>query len=333
MRIMRITAVLAVLLLPVSTFGQEQLLTLQNSGLLVGKQVIVHRLPLCQPGTFKSDLEHAGMKAKVISAKAINLPPVSKSTLDRMAPSMRDILLDEQKAATLVLQFEDGATFDTCAPIGPKLLAENLELAPGETLDTPKATENLQAASPNPSANDELPDAEVNAALNGAGRDHWVNIEDAGLMAHQGSRAPSITLFLPDAVLAIRSETAKKQFMSYVPTEDDRKRALMVVAAGFVSEIVQGGCDSITRVVLLSDPAGTVKKEAYLSEPLGSTWRNGFGASNYCESLRAKFLLSDVQQVRAAAQNGEFYVAVFAGSVNTKIYKIKRKHQSKLGLM
>jgi hypothetical protein len=30
-------------------------------------------------------------------------------------------------------------------------------------------------------------------------------------------------------------------------------------------------------------------------------------------------------------RNGEFLVAVFSGSVNTKMYKIKRKHQSKLG--
>jgi hypothetical protein len=32
------------------------------------------------------------------------------------------------------------------------------------------------------------------------------------------------------------------------------------------------------------------------------------------------------------APNGEFFVAVFAGTVNTKMYKIKPKHQSKLGL-
>jgi hypothetical protein len=42
--------------------------------------------------------------------------------------------------------------------------------------------------------------------------------------------------------------------------------------------------------------------------------------------------VADVRKVKAAAPNGEFLVAVFAGSVNTKSYKIKKKHQSKLGL-
>jgi len=36
--------------------------------------------------------------------------------------------------------------------------------------------------------------------------------------------------------------------------------------------------------------------------------------------------------VKSAAQSGEFLVAVFAGGVNTKMYKIKKKHQAKLGL-
>ena len=73
-------------------------------------------------------------------------------------------------------------------------------------------------------------------------------------------------------------------------------------------------------------------KEAYLSEPLSETWRNNFGATNECQALRAKFSLDDVRRVRDAAPNGEFLVAVFSGSVNTKMYKIKKKHQSKLAL-
>jgi hypothetical protein len=36
--------------------------------------------------------------------------------------------------------------------------------------------------------------------------------------------------------------------------------------------------------------------------------------------------------VKVAAPNGEFLVAVFAGSVNTKMYKVKKKHLSKLEL-
>jgi hypothetical protein len=106
----------------------------------------------------------------------------------------------------------------------------------------------------------------------------------------------------------------------------------MVVAQGYAGKTIASGCTSITRVVLLSDASGGVVKEAYLSEPLGETWRNNFGATNECQALWAKFSLDDVGKVREAAPNGEFLVAVFSGSINTKTYKIKKKHQSKLSL-
>ena len=176
-----------------------------------------------------------------------------------------------------------------------------------------------------------LSDDEVKLGLSGKAKDHWVLIEDMGLMAAQGNQVPRIILYMPEAVLAMRTESAKKQFTQYVPVEEDKKRSLMIVAQGYAGKTIAEGCTSITRVVLLSDPSGGVVQEAYLSEPLGETWRNGFGASNQCQALRAKFSLADVHKVRAAAPNGEFLVAVFAGSVNTKMYKVKKKHQSKLG--
>jgi hypothetical protein len=118
-----------------STFGQESTLAIQDSAQLVGKQIIVHRLPLCEPGTFTVDRVHAGKQATVVSAKPTKYPPMSQAVLNRLTPEMRSMLEDQRKAATLVLQFEDGMKLDTCAPIGPKKLAENLELAPGQTLD------------------------------------------------------------------------------------------------------------------------------------------------------------------------------------------------------
>jgi hypothetical protein len=169
-------------------------------------------------------------------------------------------------------------------------------------------------------------------ALSGKGRDHWVSIEEMGLMAAQGNQVPSITLYMPEAILAIRAESAKKQFAGYEPAEEDKRQSLMIVAQGYAGTTIAEGCTSITRVVLLSDPSGRVAKEAYLSEPLGETWRNGFGATNQCQSLRTKFSLDDVHKVKAAAPSGEFLVAVFSGTVNTKMYKIKKKHQQKLGL-
>jgi len=105
-----------------------------------------------------------------------------------------------------------------------------------------------------------------------------------------------------------------------------------VQAEGFVAEKVQGGCESVTRVILLSDPSGRIVREAYRSSTQSEAWQNAFGATNHCQSLTAKFSLEDLQQVRAAAEDREFYIAVFSGSVRTKIYKIKRKYQDKLGL-
>jgi len=195
----------------------------------------------------------------------------------------------------------------------------------------PPSPQEPSAASP--ATKDVLSDDEVKLALSGKGKDHFVEIRDVGrLLDPVGSQNPSITLYMPEAVLAIQAESAKQQFIRYEPAEEDKRRSLMIVAQGYAGKTIAEGCTSITRVVLLSDSSGGVAKEAYMSEPLGETWRNNFGATNHCQALRAKFSLADVNKVKSAAPNGEFTVAVFAGSVNTKMYKIKTKHQSKLGL-
>ena len=335
-KVASLVSILMLLFLP-STLGQAQqpgvdeVPSIEDSAQLVGKKINVKRLPLCEPGTYKTDLTHAGMQATVISAKRSKTTALPASVLERLSPDMRTLMVDQQKAALLLLRFEDGAERDTCAALGPKRLSDYVELVPGETL-TPVARDEDAARSANSQPHDELTDDEVNAALRGNGRDHWVEIEDMGLMAAQGARVPAIALYLPEALLAIRSESARKQFLKYEPTSEDRRRALTVTAQGFVAETLRGGCNSITRVVLLSDPSGKVIKEAYLSERISETWRNTFGASNLCDTLKAKLSLDDVREVRAAAEGHEFYIAVFSGSVMTKMYKIKHKHQSKLGL-
>ena len=209
------------------------------------------------------------------------------------------------------------------APTGQTLPVAEREMA-GSTASTPSPI-----VTPNPNM---LSDDEVKLAMAGNGRNHSVLIYDMGLMAAQGNQVPSITLYLPEAVLAIQSESAKKQFTQYEPSEEEKRRSLMVVAEGYAGKTITEGCTSITRIVLLSSPAGGIVQEAYMAEPLNETWRNNFGATNNCQALRAKFLLADVQKVKAAALHGEFFVAVFSGTTNTKMYKVKRKHQSKLGL-
>lgn len=136
-----------------SSFGQEQAPTIQDPAQLVGKQVNVQRMPLCQPGTYTVDRAHAGKQATVVSLKPNKMmPPLSKGAMSRLTPEMRAVIEDQQKAATLLLQFEDGTKLDTCAPIGPKKLSNYLELVPGQTLAPVPQLNPNPAASPSVTA-------------------------------------------------------------------------------------------------------------------------------------------------------------------------------------
>lgn len=180
---------------------------------------------------------------------------------------------------------------------------------------------------------------EIQQAINGAGKRHSAFLIDISgsfgraMLGSAAGRSANITLLMPEAVLATRAESARKQFLQYRPTEEETHRALTVFAEGWVGEKPTDGCVSITRIVLLSDKSGTVVKEAYQSAPADQTWSNNFGASISCQNLVARFTLDDVQQVKAAAPNGEFFVAVFSGEVNSKMYKIKQKFQKSLTLI
>jgi hypothetical protein len=289
------------LLIALASFGQEQQQPVQDLNLLVGKQAIVQRVPLCQPGTYTAVLAYAGKQAKVVSLKPSRITPLSQAVMDRLPPQARAMMEDARKAATVLVEFEDGTQLDTCAPIGPSRLPDYFELEPGQTLQPVEQGSTAAPATPAPATftppkpppqpADALSDEEVKLAMSGRGRDHWVLIQDMGLMAAQGNQVPRIILYMPEAVLAIRGESAKRQFTRYEPAEEDKRRSLMVVAQGYAGKTIAEGCTSITRVVLLSDPSGGVVQEAYLSEPLGETWRNGFGATNQCQALRAKFPL------------------------------------------
>jgi len=334
-----------VLLLAVTLAGiaQQQQQPAQDFSALVGKQVIAQRMPLCEPGTFTVVLSYAGKTAKVMSIKSSNLARLSEEYMDKLSPQARAMMEDQQKAATILVQFGDGKQLDTCAPVAPSRISDYFEIA-GDAASAPSAQEvpttppgNASVAveaGPPPAIQsaDMLSTEEVRMAIGGSGRNHFVWIMDAGLMAAQGNQVPSITLYMPEAVLAIQAESARKQFIQFQPSDEEKRRSLMIVAEGYAGKTIAEGCTSVTRIVLLSDRSGTVVKEAYLSEPLTETWRNNLGATDQCQALRAKFSLEDVHKVREAAPSGEFLVAVFAGAVNTKMYKVKKKHQSKLGL-
>ncbi len=339
-------------------FAQQQPPAVQDLDQLIGKEVIAQRMPLCQPGTSKIVTAYAGQHAKVISLKpSANAPHVSAASMNRLSPELRAFMEDTQKAKTILVQFADGTQLDSCGPTSPSRLSSYFELAPGQTLPIVQApivqpSEVVSTVTVTPETNvapvapviskvekptslqsaSTLSDEEVSQAIRGFGGAHWVIIRDMGLMAAQGNQQPSISLYMPDAVLAIQSNSAKRQYKQYTPSEDEKRRALMIVAEGYAGKTITEGCTSITRIVLLSDPSGGIVEEAYLSEPLDETWHNNFGATNHCQALRAKFSLDAVRRVRVGARNGEFFVAVFSGGVNTKMYKIKSKHQSKLGL-
>ena len=123
----QLLAALLLSLLAVSSFGKNPP-AIKDPMKLVGKKVKVGNIPLCQPGTNKADLSHAEKQATVVSAKPNTMPAMSPAFTSRLTPEARAMLDDQQKAATLLLQFEDGTKLDTCTPIGPKGLAVYLEV-------------------------------------------------------------------------------------------------------------------------------------------------------------------------------------------------------------
>ncbi len=322
-------------------FSQGQV-QIQDWSQLIGKRVVVQRMPLCQAGTYKLALSYAGKEAKVISITPSPMAHALKgAALDRLTPEARSNVIDQQKAATILLEFADGARIDSCGPITPGRASEYVKLSEGESLLPAPATgpgneggNTSSAGAVHAAAGDMLSDAEITAAMNGIGKDHWALIYDQSFRAGQGALGgwPFVALYLPEAVIAAKNEQAKKQFLSYQPSEEDRKRSLTVVAHGYVGETYQEGCESITRVVMVSSESGGVVEEAYLSGAATEAWSNAYGATNNCQLLKAKFSLAAVERVRSAAKDGEFFIAVFAGSQKSKTYKIKRKHQTKLGL-
>ena len=118
--------------------GQAQVpkQTIQNLDVLVGKQVIAQRIPLCSPGTFTTVLTFAGKQATVVSLKPSNIaiPSLPQSTMNRLPLETRAMLEDAQKGAVILVKFEDGTTLDTCGPVTPRNWTTFLELVPGQDL-------------------------------------------------------------------------------------------------------------------------------------------------------------------------------------------------------
>ena len=72
-----------------------------NLHLLVGKHVVVGRMPLCVPSTYTANLSYAGKLAFVLSFQENNAFDHLGANLNRVPPNLRAMMEDAQKAATI----------------------------------------------------------------------------------------------------------------------------------------------------------------------------------------------------------------------------------------
>jgi hypothetical protein len=182
-----------------------------------------------------------------------------------------------------------------------------------------------------------LSDAEIQAALQSPGKKHHTNLIDmqtlfANTGTGHGKQIPQVDIYMPDAWIATQAKYAKSQYQKYDPAPDSL-RAITIVALGIVMGTNSGpSCDSVSRIALISDKEGEVVIEAAQTDSATSSWHNGFGATAACKSATSKFLLGDVEKVRAASKDGQFIVGVFYEGGSRKLYKVKKQYLKELGL-
>lgn len=159
---------MVLLIISSACFGQQPAVT--DLSQLVGKRVIVQRIPLCQPGTFNMVFSYAGKQAKVNSIKPSSY--VSQEQLSKLPESVRAKLQDMQNSATILVQFEDGTSLDSCYAIRPDQVFNYFELAPGESLTMPSSSQSsrsTQIQEPSLQAKDLPSEEQMNIARNSAG--------------------------------------------------------------------------------------------------------------------------------------------------------------------
>ena len=101
--------------------------------LLVGKRVIVGRMPLCVPNTYNVNLIYSGKTARVVSFTP-NKNLTAFPTNVRLPPSVQATFADIAKGGLILFEFDDGTQLDNCASVGLSTITAQVELAPGETI-------------------------------------------------------------------------------------------------------------------------------------------------------------------------------------------------------
>jgi hypothetical protein len=100
--------------------------------LLIGKKVIVGRMPLCAPNTYAANLTYAGKPATVISYTPNAALAENAANPNRFPPIMRASIDDARRGGKMTFRFEDGTLLDTCGDLKLSQLATNMQLATGE---------------------------------------------------------------------------------------------------------------------------------------------------------------------------------------------------------
>lgn len=118
--------------------------------LLIGKRVVVGRIPLCTPKTYAVNLSYSGKTAKVISFTRNSSLDAIKGRLRYMPAATQTLMADMMKGGLVLFEFEDGTRLDSCAAIGWNTITAQLELAPGETIVLPVDAQRSLASAPEP---------------------------------------------------------------------------------------------------------------------------------------------------------------------------------------
>lgn len=145
---MRKCAVMLALLLCLSCANltaQQQ--AVQGLDALVGEQVVAQHTPLCLPGTQATVSSYAGKLARVVSVKPATTAHLSEEYLSGLSPEARAMMEDQQKAATILVQFGDGTQLDTCGPVTPTNLSSHFSSGPSprQSVDDPLTNRDVMA--------------------------------------------------------------------------------------------------------------------------------------------------------------------------------------------
>lgn len=131
---------------PGASSGRASVTIPDDLNLLVGKRVVVGRMPLCTPKTYSVNLSYAGRTAKVVSFTRNDSLDRVKGQLQSLPAPTQALMSDQMNGGLVLFEFGDGTRLDNCGNIGRSTIAAQLELAPGETIALPDKAQTTFAA-------------------------------------------------------------------------------------------------------------------------------------------------------------------------------------------